>query len=281
MSLPAEALFDREVVVTVDDLDLSGFDVAFQVTRTLKKQPNTCELRVYNLSRTLRRELATKVKAGSIFVSLSAGYKGRLSQIFRGDLRDAFSMRESDGWVTTISSGDGERARRTARIRRAFPPGTKVEVVLRALAGELGVGLGNSARALLSPKKLVHGSSEFVSGTVVHGNVAEQMSELLRSVGMEWSVQDGELQLLDKGRALDTEAVVLTPETGLLDSPEPGHKGTIRATALLIPGLVPGAPVLIESSEVFGLFRIERADYSGDTAGDDWTVQLEGKEFRP
>jgi hypothetical protein len=282
MSLPADALFGWQATVTVDDLDLSGFDLAFQVTRTLKpKTPNTCELRLYNLSRSLRRELASKVKAdGSIFVSLAAGYRGRLSQIFRGDLRDVFSMREDTGWVTTISSGDGEQARRTARIRRAFPPGTKVEVMLRALSDSLGVGLGNSAQALVGPKRLLHGSSEFVTGAVAHGNSAELLTDLLNSVGMEWSVQDGELQVLDKGRALAGEAVLLTPATGLIGSPEPGHKGTVRATSLLIPGLFPGALVRIESEEVEATFRLERVDYSGSTSDDDWSAHLQGREAK-
>lgn len=279
MSLPAEALYGKSLVLTVDDIDLSGFDAAFQVTRTLKPSPNTCEVRVFNLGQALRRELATKAKEG-LFVTIAAGFGNRLTQIFRGDLRDAYSVREDTGWVTTISSGDGEKARRNARIRRAFPRGTKVDVVLRALTESLGVGLGNSARALMGAKKLTHGSSEFVSGTVTHGNSALQLTELLRSVGMEWSIQDGELQVLDQGRALEGEALVLTPETGLVGSPEPGHKGTVKATVQLMPGLQPGAAALIESSEVRGLFRIERIDYSGDTSQDDWLGHIEGREVQ-
>jgi hypothetical protein len=276
MSLPAQALWGKSLLVTVEDLDLSGFDAAFSVTRTLKATPNTCELRLYNLGQALRRELATKAKDG-LFVSIAAGFGDRLCQIYRGDLRDAFSVREDTGWVTTISSGDGEKARRTARVRRAFPRGTKVDVVLRALTESLGVGMGNTASALFGPKKLAHGSSEFVSGTVTHGSAATQLTEMLRSVGMEWSIQDGELQVLDKGRALAGEAIVLTPETGLVGSPEPGNKGTVKATVLLMPGLQPGTKVLIETSEVHGLFRLERVDYAGDTTQDDWLAHIEGK----
>lgn len=279
MTLAAEALYGRALLVTVDDVDLSGFDVAFSVTRTIKPNSNTCEIRVFNLGRALRRELATKAKAG-LFVTLAAGYGNRLSQLYRGDLRDAFSVREDTGWVTTISSGDGEQARRNARIRRAFPRGTRVEVVLRALAESLGVGLGNSTRALIGAKKLTHGSSELVSGLVAHGNSAQQLTALLGSVGMEWSVQDGELQILDQGRALANEAIVLTPETGLVGSPEPGHKGTVKAVSRIITGLQPGSRVLIESQEVRGMFRIERVDCSGDTSQDDWYQHLEGKEIK-
>lgn len=277
MSLPAQALYGKSLVITVEDLDLSGFDAAFSVTRTLAPTPNTAEVRVYNLGKALRRELATKAKDG-LYVTIAAGFGSQLCQIYRGDLRDAFSVREDTGWVTTISSGDGEKARRTARVRRAFPKGTKVDVVLDALTGALGVGLGNTLSGLLGGKTLAHGSSEFVSGTVAHGSAATHLTEVLRSVGMEWSIQDGELQVLDKGRALEGEAIVLNPETGLVGSPEPGNKGTMKCTVLLMPGLQPGTKVLIDTSEVHGLFRIERIDYSGDTTQDDWIAHIEGKE---
>lgn len=279
MSLPAQALYGKSLVITVEDIDLSGFDAAFQVTRTTKPTPNTAEVRVYNLGQSLRRELATQAKAG-LYVSIAAGFAGRLCQIYRGDLRDAFSVREDTGWVTTISSGDGEKARRTARVRRAFPKGTKVEVMLRALTESLGVGLGNTVSGLFGGQKLAHGSSEFVSGTVAHGNAATQLTALLNSVGMEWSIQDGALQVLDKGAPLPGEALVLTPETGLVGSPEPGNKGTMKAAVLLMPGLQPGAKVLVDTSEVRGLFRIERIDYSGDTAQDDWLAHIEAKEVK-
>jgi hypothetical protein len=153
-------------------------------------------------------------------------------------------------------------------------------MVLRALAESLGVGLGNSAAALLDPKTLRGGSSEFVSGTTVSGFAAEELTTLLRSVGMEWSIQDSELQLVGIGQPMPGEAVVLSPSTGLVGSPEPGQKGVVRCTTLLIPGLQPGGAIQIESEEVRGLFRIERADYVGDKSGPDWYAHLEGREVK-
>ena len=48
---------------------------------------------------------------------------------------------------------------------------------------------------------------------------AEQLTELCRSAGLEWSVQSGVLQLLPRGRALQRSAVVLSSDTGLVGSP--------------------------------------------------------------
>ena len=65
---------------------------------------------------------------------------------------------------------------------------------------------------------------------------------------------------------------------GLIGSPEPGTKGATVCTALLQPGLVPGAPVQLQSEYVSGTFRIERVSCSGDTSGRAWYADLEVRE---
>jgi hypothetical protein len=42
--------FDRTVEVQVDVIKIVDLDMSFRVTKTLKKEPNTCELTIYNLN---------------------------------------------------------------------------------------------------------------------------------------------------------------------------------------------------------------------------------------
>lgn len=83
--------------------------------------------------------------------------------------------------------------------------------------------------------------------------------------------------ILPVGGALQRTALLLSPETGLLDSPEIGDHGHVKAKALLIPDLVPGRLVVLESELARGTYRIEKAEYTGDTAGEDWDVELDLK----
>ena len=63
--------------------------------------------------------------------------------------------------------------------------------------------------------------------------------------------------------------------------PEVVNRRTVTLKACLIPGLIPGQQVMIESSVVSGPFRISQAEYAGDTHGQDWGVSLTCHRPRP
>lgn len=275
-------LHGRVVKVQVDSLDLSGFDVAFSVSKSLKSEPNTAEIRLFNLGESTRGKLARK---GGVFVSLLAGYAGAMTQLYYGDLRDVYSQQDGSDWVTTISSGDGEQARANARLRRTFPKGTNVSQVVQALAQSLGVGVGNSLTAMLGAKP-IGGSPTTFSGLAVSGHASDNMDRVMRSLGKEWSIQDGKIQVIDIGHPVPGKAVLLTEETGLIGSPEAGPKKSgktplaMKCRALIQPGLQPGGTVAITSRSVTGLYRIDKVDFSGSTAGSDWFADLECSEVK-
>lgn len=97
-------------------------------------------------------------------------------------------------------------------------------------------------------------------------------------LGLEASIQDGALQILTKGLAVQRTAVVLSPQSGLLDSPSIGPGGILKARALLNHDIFPGRLVCIKSQLIDSrFFRVERANYTGDIAGPDWFVEIEGR----
>ena len=275
-------LFGRSWELQVDTLLLKGeygkpsLTISFEVERTLKRAPNNASVTIYNLSAEHRKRLQDLGDA--VFVRLSVGYRGDNFQIFKGDLRDVRSTRQGPDWVTTITSGDGERAIQRRRTRRSFAPGAALEQVLKDVAGDLQVGLGNLVKGVSGAALEGTGSTRFHSGTTVSGNSARELDRLLRSAGYEWSVQDGEIQVLPRGQALKGQAVAIAPRTGLIGSPEPGTKGATVCTVLLQAGLVPGARVQLESAYTSGLFRVERVTNKGETSGQVWYADLELKQ---
>jgi hypothetical protein len=263
-------LFDRAWRVSVGTLEVSALDLSFEVARTLTSKPNTLELTIYNLSERQRTEIAA---ARGALVRLEAGYADGTTLLFVGTLREARSERVDTDWVTKVSGRDGGDRIQRARVLRSFAPDTTVEAVARALADSLGIGAGNAAEALRGAA-LDRVGRAFPEGTVLSGASAQQLTTLLRAAGFEWSVQDGVLQVLARGRALARSAVLLTPDTGLLDSPTVSKSGKVTARALLIPDLVPGRQVEIRSASVRGVYRIASAGYAGDTRGEDWHADL-------
>jgi hypothetical protein len=267
-------LFNRDVSLQVADLRLDGFDLSFHIARSLSaKTPNTAEIKVWNLNADHRKRLQ---EAESVYVSLEAGYVDATSLLFRGDLRDASSTREGADWITAITSDAGRRARK-ARIVKSFAPGASVSQVLQDAAKQMGLKLGNSAQRVVEAKIAGTAATQYFNGYALAGSVEDEIDRIASSCNLEWSVQDDELQFLDYGEPLSQLAVKLTPDTGLVGSPEPGNKGLVDVRCLIIPDLYPGRRVEVQSEHVKGFYRIEVSKHTGQTFGKDWYVDLQLK----
>ena len=93
-------------------------------------------------------------------------------------------------------------------------------------------------------------------------------------------MQDGALQVLVSGQALERTAVLLSSETGLIGSPEVSSKGILRARSLLNPEIFPGRKIKVETKEIKEpQFRIARVIFSGETFGQDWYVDIEAESL--
>lgn len=263
-------LFGRRWDVTIGDVDISDLAIVFNVKKTLKREPNTCELKVYNLAPDTRRRLTTPRAS---MVRVEAGYVDRVSQIYLGEVR-ALSPGyvEGSSIVTDLSSGDGEKAQQTAKLYAPLGPGVSSGDALRAIADALGVGAGNVPAA--AARLTATGRTVFPRATALAGNAARVLDDFCRSAGLEWSIQDGVIQVLDLGAALETRPYVLSADSGLLGAPKLDSEGKVNAETLMIPELRPGMRVQFDSKFVTGLYRIAQIEFTGETYGDAWGSKL-------
>jgi hypothetical protein len=267
-------LFDRRVRVQVADLALDGFDVTFEITKSLSaKTPNKAELRIWNLNADHRKHLQ---ELEHVFVSIEAGYASGTSLVYKGDLRDVVSVRDRSDWITSITSDAARRARKK-RLVKSFAPGSSVADIIAATAKAMGINMGNAEQAALAAKIAGTGAAKFFNGYAVAGAVDEELDRLARSTNLEWSIQDDTLQFLEYGKPMARLAVRLTPDTGLIGSPEPGNKGIAEVRCLLIPDLYPGRRVEVQAEHVKGFFRVEVTKHTGSTFGDEWYVDMQLK----
>jgi len=272
-------LFKRSARVVVSTIELTtdapegSLDVAFNVAKSLKPEPNTAEIQIWNLNADHRSQLE---EAEQVPVSIEAGYEGETARLFLGNLRTAISVREGPDIVTTLQSGDGEKEVKTKRINTSVNPGTANDAVLKQVIKSLGVGLGNTDEIVngLSFKSV---GQLWPSGTVLSGSAARNMTQLAESFGLEWSIQDGAIQLLQKGTALAQLDVAITPNTGLIGSPSVDNEGILSCQTLLIPEIFPGRTITLESERLSGRYRVEQCVYTGNTGGADWYIDLEAK----
>lgn len=271
-----------------DVVEIADLRVTFKVKKTLAKEPNTAEVVIYNLSEQTRSALQGPARR----VVLSAGYEETLAAIFVGDARDCDSVPEGPTWQTTLQLGDGERAYRHGRVNESFRAGVSVASVLQKIADEMGL---DGSRIGGVPELR---GRQYVSGYAARGRSSRELDRILKGFGLEWSIQDGQLQVLAPQAATAEVVVELTPETGLVGSPTLNTpegagryvsaftgevtstgtgKPTLRATSLLQPEIRPGRRVRVDSEEtgISGLFRVTSVEHVGDTHGGEWYSRIE------
>lgn len=268
--------FDRRYSVTVDTIKIDKLDVSFEVTKTTAKEPNTVTLKIYNLNENHRNELAQLKKP---MVEIEAGYEDEgIGLIFRGQVRNINSEKIGPDWITEINSGDGEDSLQTARVNMSFKPGTSLGLSIKKLAEEMKVGLGNSAKKALEGD-FDGAANEFLNGVVLSGRASTELDGLLKGAGLEWSVQDNELQIMKLGEVLPGMAVVIDAEHGMIGSPTIGNDGILNVTTLMNWSIVPGRSLRVSSQEIpEAFYRAENCSYIGDTSGLDWYVRIEAKQ---
>lgn len=263
-------MFLRKAELQVDTILIKDLRFAFKVERGLRPVPGKAEIKIWNLNADHRGQLEA---LSSVGVRLKAGYGADLHAIFGGDLRIVENARDERDWITTVKGEDGGASRRSARTNRGFRPGTSIEAVLRGAIQDSGLGEGNLGQILNAAVGTV--GNIFRSGTATSGNAVEEVERLADSAGYETSIQSGAFQFLRRGSALAGTAVVVNENSGMVGSPEKLTHGRVRVKTLIIPDLVPGRLITVESQQVRGTYRVEKCAWSGDTYGGDWHVDME------
>lgn len=256
---------------------LRAMDVRIKIEKTLKEQPNTAEIEVYNLAKSSRSAFEVKPS----LVRIEAGYEptpGRLelARVFEGDLMFAASEHSEVDWVTRITAAEGGRAFARANVNRSYAAGASYLTAIGDTAKSMGLKIPTSIK---EAKEL---TKQFVSGASLHGLSSKQMTKLTAGVGMGWSIQNGQLQLLDEFGVRPDEAIVISSKTGMVGSPilgapkEPGDPITIKVRTLLEPALLPGGRIKVIAENVDGLFKIDKVTISLSNFEQDFYSDVDG-----
>lgn len=291
-SIPQQTLFDRSWLVTIDTIQSDQHDIEFKVEKSLKPEPNKCSLKIYNLNAEQRAQIqelnpktmpvssllkkkdkitARKQATTGIPCKIDVGYRGKTSQIWLGDLRHGDSEKNGTDWITHLESGDGEKAYQNARIHVSYGPGTPKDVALRAIVRALGLGDGNVAKVAAG---LTASGAAYLQGTVISGPVAQQLTDFCRSAELEWSIQDGTIQFIDVGQALAASALLISEDTGMIESPSVDVDGILTVKTELLPDVRPGRLVVMDAQSIKGNYRIEKAIWEGESWGKNWTITM-------
>lgn len=257
---------------TAQRLTIDRLRFKFQVERSVGSQTNQGTLEIYNLSEQSRNfcnippeKPGVETKKG-LFVELSAGYQNFTRTILTGNAKGGSENMAPD-WVTKLEIIDGYTALRTTTIQKSYGAGFSMNRVILDVIQSFGLPVGYVKPVL---------TTDVVrTGLTLSGLNKRILDDFAATYGFRWSVQNGAINVIDRFGALPQPAVNLTPRTGLIGSPVRTDKG-VNFKCLLIPLIVPGGKVRLDQNSVFtGELIVQKAIYSGDTHGQEWTIDVE------
>jgi len=300
-------LFDRTAQLIVGQSGKKGILIedlrfSFKIEKTLSETLNNSTLSIYNMSPDSRKLVETPNNA----VILKAGYRQDVGAVtcFVGIVRRCLTVRDGVDWRTDLELDDGMIAYRDSKHTISFAPGASGAAVLAAVAAKFNLPI----RPLPTFK-----NKTYPDGFSFVGRTRDAMSKVCQYLGLEWSIQNQEIQILVKGGSMKRTAIVLSSDTGMIGSPaleaktmsdKAAAKAGISATdagvikrakendqgevsqmleiqgykvvSLLQPTIEPGDVVKLVAEGVDNWFKVEKATHEGDTHSSEWksTVSL-------
>ena len=269
-----------------DGLDLSRLRVTFTITKSDASTPNHAAIKVYNLADTT----VNQVRAEFTRVILKAGYEGNLGVIFDGTIKQTRVGRE-DGVNSYIEifAADGDEAHNFAYVNTTLAAGaTQANQITAATVPmeQFGVTPGYTGDT---------GSARLPRGKPMFGMSRDYLRQSAQSTSTTWSIQDGRVNVVPLTGVLPGTAVVLSPSTGLIGTPEQTEDG-ISIKCLINPTLRVGGLVRLDGRVILegenkdagkdgeakvqsplapdGVYRILTVGFDGDTRGTDWYANL-------
>jgi len=273
--VPSGLLYDRVAKLVIAPIDgspgveLTGLRVTFDIEKTSVSQPNKSNVKIYNLAPQTRKRIRVKKQA----IMLSAGYVDMVHLICSGVIQRVEHSCTPPDVMTELELRDGGLGLDDMEFRKSFKPGTsRMQIVREILATMPDVNVGAlvaSGLAGVSKGKLSFS-----------GKARRALDKLARAWDLEWSVQDGSVQILDHTGTTKPKpsALVLSPETGMVGTPTLTEKG-VKVRSLLMPALKPGEYIEVRSSFVSGWYKALSVHHTGDTHGDDWHTEVEAKSL--
>jgi Baseplate hub gp41 len=266
-------------------LDLSELRISFEIIKTIEAAPNTATIKVYNLTREHNDTINEVYK--DIF--LTAGYQDNSAQIFAGNIQFVSHYREQTDYITEITAGDGDRDYRLAYVNETLAAGSTDQQAVDICCA----AMNKTQKGTVQLK-----GGAYLRAKPLCGHARDILTQIARTNGCNWSIQDGTLQMVHSNSMLSGEAIVISAETGLLEAAERNDKG-IAAKCMLNPQIVINGAVHLDNSAIIlkqkktktlgkqkqnaapvqtnkdGIYKVIKLTHRGDNRDNEWCTEVE------
>ncbi len=293
--------FLRKVIVDIRPQTGNGISIGqnpqdlrinFKCLKTNESTPNTAQVEFYNLSERTRNILAAR----NTVLQLTIGYQGLtstgqannavagnpgLGTVFIGnvtkvkhDKKKKFELAvtnklENTDLITSVDVGDGDNQYRNAYLDKGYPAGTKLLTVINDLIASTGLTIG--------PKVEIPDYT-YTQGFATTGLTRSQLDYICDNFNLEWSIQDQTVQVISKTGNTNNTVLLVSPQTGLVHSPNLTSFG-VEFTTLCDHRLLPGRQVQLTSKFINGgkgkIYKIRRVTHHGSNWNGDYVSDVQ------
>lgn len=245
--------------------------IGFEVTKADDQAINVAKLKIYGLS---PDSIAATQRQGAT-VQLFGGYGAAPGLLFLGDITRSLTTYEDGEVITELESGDLQKAR-PATVRTTFSEAPSLKESMGVLGEALGAIVDLDA---LTPTQ--QDARLPVASLTLSGDVFSQVNRVARLNRLDWTVEDGKLVVMPRGRPTNLPALVVTPDTGLIGSPRPVKRGL--EVKLLLSAEVRLRRILrVQSARYDGWYLVRRVKHAGDSGwAREYYTTAECTEIRP
>jgi len=261
-----------------------SFRVSFSAVLSNDDTSNETFIEIYNLKESTRRKILDQ---GDL-VTIEAGYADEsLGVVSIAKIRPLDGLRikrEPPDVITVIEALDGIKNLVNRNIALSFGAGFSFREALSIVAREAGLSLrvvqGLTIRdSFRQSTTYINSIKNIISEIMKRAVVVQTTPQGERFVQAKHTYQAGELIVFLEGQPVDFNIQVISPESGLLYSPqytvnetESGQREVgYTIVTLLNPNLKPGSRIRLKSRDVEGIFVVKRVWHRGDTFGNEWT----------
>lgn len=232
------------------------FTVEFDVNRSVLSSANTSSFKLYNLNKNTRSQIYKDKYTTNLYqgVEFKAGYQGLTPTIFKGNVKQCYSVREGVNFVTTLEAYDGGFAFINGQTSTNFPAGTPQNAVLESILKDL--------------PRVNRGAVGTFTGSLTRGNsISGNTADLLKELsGNAFFVDLEKAYVLQDDEAILGPISVLTSSTGLLGTPR-REENVLTVDMIFEPRLLIGQQILLNTSTgeggFNGLFKVISLHHKG------------------
>ncbi len=270
--------------------------VNFDLEKTDSQTSNTGRLQVSNLNDEHKAILSEE----GCVVEIRAGYSDTLGSIFLGGAMNPSEILQNADRTLELELYDGH-----ACYDAVGSISLNGVVMGNTLLSEIKTKMGVESVIVTDKASSMLQTAKYSNGYCYVGKLKTALQSLTGKAGLNFSMQNGVLQIFAPGEAVTTQAYVISAETGLISIPKKitlSQSSTVKSgstkggvslsggTGNGIPGyeieyFINGAIgindlVELESRTVSGIFRVCKQHYTGDNYTGDWKCTAQVVEVR-